>query len=120
MNTKNTLAVEAALAKLLSMEEAQANMWLRMLRAKEGAFYPLDLLAIGALNRSAAQCVGFRLLVQARNFICAASILRLQLDTALRFYAAFLVAEPHVFASTVLKGIPVRKLKDSSGPAVAR
>ena len=86
-----------------------------MLRANEGAFYPLDLLVIGALNRSAAQCVGFRLLVQARNFICAASILRLQLDTALRFYAAFLVAEPHMFASTVLKGTPVRKLKDSSG-----
>ena len=112
---KNTPTVETALAKLVSLEEAQATTWLRMLRAYGGALYPMDLLAIGALNRSAAQCAGFRSLVQARNFICAASILRLQLDTALRFYAAFLVAEPHAFASAVLKGTQVRKLKDRDG-----
>jgi hypothetical protein len=115
MNTKNTPTVETALAKLVSLEEAQANIWLRMLRAYRGALYPLDLLAIGALNRSAAQCAGFRNLVRSRNCICAASILRLQLDTALRFYAAFLVANPHTFASAVLKGTPVKRLKDKTG-----
>jgi hypothetical protein len=109
------IPVETALAALMSLEKSEVEMWQRMLRAYGGALYPLDLVALGALNRSAALCSGFRSLVEARNFICAASILRLQLDTALRFYAAFLVTEPHAFASAVLKGTPVRKLKDRTG-----
>jgi hypothetical protein len=67
------------------------------------------------LNRSVAQCSGFRALAEARNYICAAPILRLQIDTALRFFAAFLVDDPHEFAGSVLKGIPVRKMKDQNG-----
>src|SRR5215471_9979911 len=104
-----------ALAKLATLQEKQTDIWLRMLQAYGGAFYPLDMLAVGALNRSAALGAGFRGLIEQRNFLCAAPILRLQLDTALRFYAAFIVEDPHAFASAVLKGTPVRKLKDKSG-----
>jgi hypothetical protein len=118
MSTTNTIEnqfCEAALRKLGTLEDRQPNTWLRMLRAHDSALYPLDLLAMGALNRSAALCAGFRTLIEQRNFVCAASILRLQLDNALRFYAAFLVDEPHAFASAILEGTPVRKLKDRSG-----
>lgn len=39
----------------------------------------------------------------------------MQLDTALRFYAAFLVEKPHDFALEVLKGIRIDKLQDING-----
>jgi hypothetical protein len=39
----------------------------------------------------------------------------LQLDTCLRFFAAFIVEHPHDFALSVLKGVAIRKLKDRSG-----
>lgn len=47
--------------------------------------------------------------------ICAGAILRLHLDTVLRFFAGFIVDKPHDFASDVLKGHHIRKMKDRSG-----
>lgn len=47
--------------------------------------------------------------------ICVGSLVRLQLDTALRFYAAYISADPHKFALEVLEGARVDKLKDRDG-----
>jgi hypothetical protein len=83
-----------------------------MLEAYGGAFYPLDMLAVAVLNRSQALIAGFCSMVEARNFVCAAPLVRLQVDNCLRFFAAFIVKEPHDFAQSVLKGVSVRKLRD--------
>src|SRR5271166_6984000 len=105
MNAELGPTVKTALEKLASLESEQLEACRRMYITYGSALYPLDLLATAALNRSLAQCSGFRALIEARNYICAASILRLQIDTALRFFAAFLVDNPHEFAGSVLKGI---------------
>jgi hypothetical protein len=115
MNAELGPTVKTALGKLAALESEHLGTFRRMSIAYGSALYPLDLLAAGALNRSVAQCSGFRVLVEARNYICAASILRLQIDTALRFFAAFLVDDPHEFAGSVLKGIHVDKMKDKNG-----
>ena len=86
-----------------------------MFEACGGTFYGMDLLAAVELNRSKAHIAGFQQLVGAKNLICAGALLRLQLDTALRFYAAFLVEQPHDFALAVLGGTRVRDLKDRDG-----
>jgi hypothetical protein len=86
-----------------------------MFEAFGGAMYGMDLLAAGALNRSKAYVAGFRTLLAGKNLICAGALLRLQLDTAMRFYAAFLVERPHEFALTVLAGQRVRDIKDRDG-----
>jgi hypothetical protein len=86
-----------------------------MVEAYGGALYGMDLLAIGALNRSKAHIAGFRILIEAKNMICAGALLRLQLDTAMRFFAAFLVEQPHDFAIAILRGEKVRDLKDRAG-----
>jgi hypothetical protein len=86
-----------------------------MFEAFGEAMYGMELLAAGALNRSKAHIAGFTQLVQAKNLICAGALLRLQLDTALRFHAAFLVEQPHEFAIAVLRGERVRDLKDRNG-----
>jgi hypothetical protein len=57
----------------------------------------------GIARRALAQSAAFRQMVLSRNSIVASSILRLQLDTVLRLYALFWVANPEDFASNKLK-----------------
>lgn len=80
-----------------------------------GNIYPLDFLAFAVLNRSLCLSFGFASLVEQRNFVAAAPLLRFQLDNALRFYASTLVKEPHEFSMAVLRGEAIRDMKDGSG-----
>jgi hypothetical protein len=86
-----------------------------MVEAYDGAVYGMDLLATAALNRSLAHISGFQTLVGQRNLTCAGALMRLQLDTAMRFYASFIVDDPHRFALDVLDGQHVRRMRDSDG-----
>jgi len=86
-----------------------------MMKADGGNFFPVDLLALAALNRSANLVLGFTSLIETQNFIAAAPLLRLQIDSCLRFYGVYLVDNPHKFAGAVLKGEQIRKIRDSKG-----
>jgi len=99
------------LSHLRSYHKPHLELSKYMLEAYERALYPLDLLAIAAMNRSLNLLDGFCMLIESKNFIAAAPLVRLQVDNALRFSAAFLVQEPHKFAIEVLKGTPIRKLQ---------
>ena len=112
MESLHSESLEASLAKLKDLDKAHLELGKQMFEAFGGALYSMDLLAAGALNRSKAHIAGFRQLVEVKNLICAGALLRLQLDTALRFHAAFLVEQPHEFALAVLGGQQVRDLKD--------
>ncbi|HWB21232.1 MAG TPA: hypothetical protein VG711_13115 [Phycisphaerales bacterium] len=111
--TNNVLSALQALENDLNGYEELTS---RLLLAAEGTVFPLDLLAISALNRMINLTSGFDRMIRERNFICAGAILRLQLDTSLRFFAAWQVQNPHSFAaSVVLDGTPVSKIKDRDG-----
>ena len=84
-------------------------------RADGGNVFAFDLFTMAAINRSLAQINGFVLLIEHRNFPCAAAILRLQLDNLMRVYAGTLVEDPHDFADKVLAGKHVRNLTDRNG-----
>ncbi|MEZ6016517.1 MAG: hypothetical protein R3F49_15475 [Planctomycetota bacterium] len=103
------------LGELEELEGSLLDLAMKCMQAYGGAVYPMDLLANGASNRTLALCSGFRRMIADRNMICAGSLLRLQVDTALRFYAAYIVEDPHAFATEVLKGTRVDKLKDRDG-----
>lgn len=77
--------------------------------------FPLDLLASAVMNRSLNLLLGFCSLIEARNFVAAAPLLRLQLDNVLRFSAAWLVYDPHRFAWEVIEGTTVTDIQDSTG-----
>src|SRR5271154_1040794 len=115
MNLAKENCIDSALKKLSILDGKQPEMFLRMLTAYQSKLYPVDVLAVAALNRSMALCKGFHSLVQQKNFICAASILRLQLDNALRFASVFIVTDPHSFASAIMDGKRIRDFKDKSG-----
>jgi hypothetical protein len=103
------------LKSLRASEPLHLEIGLRMMKAADGALFPVDLLALAALNRSANLIAGFASLIEARNFIAAAPLLRLQIDNCLRFYAVHIVAKPHDFARAVLKGERIDKMKDAKG-----
>ena len=65
--------------------------------------------------RSLSLTRGFCSLLEQRNFIAAAPLVRLALDNCLRFYAAYLVSDPHKFAFAVMGGTPVNKLSSRDG-----
>ncbi len=108
-------AIESGLAELEEDENAMLDRSAVMIQAYDGAFYGFDLFANGAVNRYLALSAGFRMLIRDRNLICAGALLRLQLDTALRFFAGFIVEKPHEFAFEVFDGKQIRRLKDQDG-----
>ena len=110
--------LEERLDQLLELENEVVSTALRSMRAADGAVFPMDLLAVGATKRAIATSAGFRQLLESRNYVCAASLVRLQLDNALRFYAAYRVDDAHAFAERVLNGEQVRQLKDKTGRAM--
>ncbi len=102
------------LAHLESSEEAFKDLSKQMMEPGQDLF-PLDMLAIGVINRSLSLLTGFATLIRANNYIAAAHLTRPHLDNFLRFYAAWLVDKPHDFAMDVMKGVRIDKLKDKDG-----
>ncbi len=108
--------VLSLLQKLRTYKKRHIELGKYMLSPDETpGIFPLDLLTSAVMNRSLNLLLGFCSLIEARNFVAAAPLLRLQLDNALRFSAAWLVDDPHEFAWEVIKGTSVKDMKDSTG-----
>ncbi len=107
--------LEVLLKHLSDSEAYHLEAGLQMAKAAGGALYPLDLLAQAVLNRSTNLIPAFVYLIESQNFIAAAPLLRLQIDNCIRFHGAWLVNDPHAFASAVLRGDHIRRLKDKNG-----
>ena len=84
--------------------------------AETHALYTYDLFCTAILNRSVNILRGFTLLMRSRNFIAAAPLVRVHLDTLLRLYASTLVPyNIDDFARKVLRGKQISDLKDRDG-----
>lgn len=101
--------------KFSKIEKRHLALGKAMMEADGGNMFPLDLYAFGTIKRSMAHCKGFATLIETKNLTCAGGIIRMQLDTLLRFYAAFLVDNPHEFASSVMGGKQVKDHVDRAG-----
>lgn len=76
-------------------------------------FYTFDIFVNGLLNRSVNLIRGFTMLMRDNNFIAAAPLVRLHLDSLLRLYAVQLIDyNVDDFALKVIGGTAIRKLKD--------
>jgi hypothetical protein len=107
--------LESLLEKIDNERDRHLSLGKAMFEADGHKLFSLYFLAVAALNRSLSNISAFTQLVRAKNYLVAASLVRLQLDTFLRFFASYLVGNPHEFATSVLAGAEVRKLKDRSG-----
>lgn len=110
---------EEPLARLLAISERQSRALLdlgpRMMEADGRRVFGIDLIAVGAIKRTITVAAGFRLLVRECNYLSAAALLRVQLDTLLRFVALELVDEPHAIAGLMLEGKSLRNERDRNG-----
>ncbi|MGF1849464.1 hypothetical protein [Vibrio lentus] len=82
---------------------------------KAGDVFHMDILTMAVVNRALELSEGFKDLILSEKFLCAAPLLRLQIDNLLRYSAAWLVDKPHEFVAEVMKGTPVKNIKDASG-----
>jgi len=70
---------------------------------------------MGVGRRAIALSSGFRVMVEQCNSLCAMPIVRMQLDTAIRFYAGFFVADHQQFCRDVLGGKQIDNMKSDEG-----
>jgi hypothetical protein len=103
--------------KLAKIEQADDELrrYFAVAISEDQSMYVSDFIIFGALKRTLALSDGFRGHIRHRNFTCAAALTRLQLDTALRLYAADLYGDTEKYAEEVFHGKPVNKLKGKHG-----
>jgi hypothetical protein len=77
--------------------------------------YETDFLVLAAARRTMALTEAFLLMMRERNFTVAASLLRLQLDTSLRFAGLKFVDNQQKYAREVLAGTQINHMKASNG-----
>jgi len=87
----------------------------RLFGESNAPMFGLDLLAYGAIKRNLSTTAAISQMVSSWNMVCARSLLRVHIDTSLRFSAAWFVEQPHDFALKVLGGHRIDKLKDQTG-----
>jgi hypothetical protein len=107
--------VIALLAALHEDRSALLKLGAAVSAAPGAPMHVMDFLAFAAVKRSNSTALAFRQMIQTWNMVCARSLLRIHIDTALRFSAAWLVEKPHEFATEVLGGARIDKLKDNNG-----
>ncbi len=111
---EESITIEQTITALTDLESEHLKVGEAMIKAYDGAIYAMDLFASGVLNRSLSLIAGFKSQLEC-NFICAAPIVRLQLDNLLRFNAAFHVDDPHQFVVEVMNGAAIGDLRDRNG-----
>jgi hypothetical protein len=107
--------VKEALAHLKTVEDEIIAAALDVTNVSGSALYLTDILAIASLNRAASLTRGFRDLLEARNFLAAAPLLRLALDNGLRLSAVWHVPDTSAFVREVLTGKSIRDCVDKEG-----
>ncbi len=86
----------------------------KLLGTRDGKLVSSHMLVAALLNRSMGLIRGFCTMIS-DNYICAAPLVRLQLDNVLRFSALWLVDDRDDFTAKVIGGEPFNRLKDRDG-----
>ena len=107
--------VQSLLVQVEAKNKAILKLGMCALGYAGADMYTLDFLVIGAIKRYLNTSAAFRLMIETRNMSCVRALLRMHIDTALRFSAAWLVEDSQAFASKVLGGERIDKLKGRNG-----
>jgi len=106
------MSIDKKLKHLENSKDLHLELLKMTIEADNKNLFALDLLAIAVYKRSISLINGFCDSIRNNNFICAAPLIRLQLDNLIRFYASFIVKNPHQFVSDVIEGKHIRNLED--------
>jgi len=114
-NPPQSEQVEALLLKVEADAERMRNVMVEVVSPNGSPMFPLDFLAFAAAKRHASTTTAFVAMVRSWNMVIARALLRMHIDTSLRFSGAWHVADPHAFAISVLKGERIDRLKSRAG-----
>lgn len=109
-----TLDLKGRLDRIEQVEDELCRKAFANMKAWKGITHT-DVFVLGAFRRTLAQASGFRSLLQERNFPCAAAILRLQLDTAMRINGLTLLDDSDAACKSVLEGVAFNELRGRDG-----
>ena len=115
MSREHGQNVQVLLALVEQDRDAMLLTGKRLFGAPNAPMFGLDLLAYAAIKRNLSTTTAISQLVSSWNMVSARALLRVHIDTALRFSAAWLVEQPHDFALKVIGGHRIDKLKDLTG-----
>ncbi len=104
-------AIQERIKYLQESYEAHLEAANLLMEADGGRLFGVDFVVFAVLQRSLSLMEGFTLLIKQRNLVCAAALLRLQIDSLMRLYACWLVEEPHSVINTLLEGKSLKKMK---------
>lgn len=104
--------IEEKLQKIKELHKIFNEEVMNMFHADEWNIFPLDMFAIWIVKRSILLNAWFIQLIESKNFLAAASLIRLHLDSLLQLYAAFIVESPHDFAVFKMKWKETRDYRD--------
>jgi len=108
-------SLEKAIVELKKKEKIMLNLAEKMLLTDNGNIFRIDLFSIGAMKRTSSNINGFLSLIEAKNMQSSRSLLRIQLDTFIRFHALTIVKDHNKFIDDVLDGRHIRNIKDKDG-----
>ncbi len=111
-------ANEVLLNEILDQVSAIKNEFIQSSKrfiTTEPGLYLLDYFASAVNNRAISLSNGFVVLAKDNNYLTAVSLIRLQLDNALRFFASTLVEDSNSFVMHFLEGKAIRDYKDIHG-----
>lgn len=87
----------------------------RFFEVGNNKLYTLDLLATAVNNRAISLTNAYVTLAKDNNYLTAVTLIRLQLDNALRFFASTLVSDSNDFVKHFLDGKPIKDYTDFHG-----
>jgi hypothetical protein len=89
---------------LRQSHELHTELFQKLAASDEGRIFGVDLVAWAVLNRSLSLIDGFSMIIESGNILCAGALLRMQLDSAMRLHACWLVEDPHTLVEPLLTG----------------
>lgn len=107
--------LENRIACLAQSLPAHLELTKRILEVDGGRIFGVDLIACAVLNRSRFLIEGFIKMIETKNMLCAGGLLRLQVDSLMRFNACWLVNEPHSLLGPLLRGERLSAFKSKNG-----
>lgn len=109
-----SVVLSKCLKKLSYFEDKFKALAAAMMQAGNG-LYPIDFYVSGIVTRSLSLIYGFETLIESKNYLSAAHLVRTLLDNYLRLSALWLVTEPHKVATQVWEGSSLNKISDRDG-----
>jgi hypothetical protein len=106
---------ESLMGHLEQQPEVHMKIATEILQADGCSIYPLDIIAIGVFQRSISLIKGFRAMVESGNALAAYPLLRIQLDTAMRFFAFSLVDDHMALHLHLMEDKPLRDFPGREG-----